>query len=80
MKTLRILLVLAAALSLGLAVFASVRANIQPATSTQSTIRVADDNTDSLNLATPTQSTIRVADDNTDSLNIATARVSGQVV
>jgi hypothetical protein len=78
MKTLRILLVLAAVLSLGLAVFASVRANITTATSIP-TIRVADDGGDSLNIATWTQSSIRVADDGGDSLNVASGCVSGQV-
>jgi|HubBroStandDraft_3_1064219.scaffolds.fasta_scaffold1256892_1 hypothetical protein len=43
MKTTRLLLIFAAALSLGLAVFANVRTNNRVATSTQSTFKVADD-------------------------------------
>jgi hypothetical protein len=42
MKTTRLLLIFAAALSLGLAVFANVRTNNRVATSTQSTFKVAD--------------------------------------
>jgi hypothetical protein len=44
MKNTRILLILAAALSLGLAVFTSVRTNKNAVASAQASIRVADDN------------------------------------
>jgi biotin operon repressor len=62
MKTTRLILALAAALSLGLAVFANVRSNLANS-STQSITKVSDDLVDSPSGAAVSVTGIKIADD-----------------